>query len=134
MKKASIILAVTILLIPVLYYTVFQIRYYYALEKSNRDAKAQSCAEETAVGFTGRITGIDRYEYNEYMNQNWFAIEVQVTDSNHLSYQFSLKANKDLLAFVSIGDSIIKHAATNNFLVAKAHQKRKTFVMPACKE
>ena len=121
------------MLSPIIYYVGFQIIYYFAIEKSNREAQEQGCEEEKKGYFIGIAIRIERYEYDDFMNQNFFSIGIKTQDSIYINYQFYLKENKDLLTFISIGDSIVKQSNEAKFLVIKKNKPRKTFVTPSCK-
>ena len=126
--------ALTFVIVAVLFYVGFWVAYYFATEKSNREAKITRCKEDQESHFEGEIISIDRYEYSSFMNSNYFGLQIKSNDTANqfVTYQFDLKSRKTILDFVSIGQKVRKEKGSTNFILFIANDKRKNFKLPYC--
>jgi len=100
-----------------LYYLGFGAVYYSSMKKANEEAKEISCEEQTNESFDGKIENVLRYEYDGYMQKNFFGLDIITTDStkNRISYQFEKKLNENLLEFVKAEQKIKKERGKRYF-------------------
>ena len=106
-----------ILLGGFLYYFGFWAVYYFSMKKANKEAMEISCVEQTDQSYNGKIQNVLHYEYDEFMNQNFFGLNIVTNDSieNRISYQFLKESNSNLLEFIEIGQVIKKEKGKDYF-------------------
>ena len=116
-------------------YGQFWLRYYWATEESNKETTQTKCNDGIGEEFTGTIKKIERFEYSDFMNKNFFALEIRTNDSlnNFRTYQFSLEPYRDVLDFAKSGQVITKKRGQNNFTLKTDLEQQKSFVIPDCK-
>jgi len=117
------------------YYGLFWLQYYWALEKSNRETVRAKCEKGVEQGFSGTIDKINRYEYDEFMTKNFFALEIVTSDSldRHKTYQFNLNEYNGVLDFSKIGQRIEKIRGNDTFTLTSDNGKSKRFTIPDCR-
>jgi len=139
MTKAKVtkilIWGIGIVLISVsLYYLGFGAVYYSSMKKANEEAKEISCEEQTNESFDGEIENVLLYEYDGYMQKNFFGLDIITTDStkNRISYQFEKKPNENLLEFVKAEQKIKKERGKSYFELISSSGETRTFKVPNC--
>ena len=141
MTKAKVIkillwgIGIVLISLP-LYYFGFRAVYHSSMKKANEEAKEISCEEQTTESFDGKIENVLLYEYDGYMQKNFFGLDIITTDSikKHISYQFDKKVNENLLEFVKVDQSIKKELGKSYFELTSNTGELKTFNVPNCKK
>ncbi len=125
-----------ILLGGFLYYFGFWAVYYFSMKKANKEAMEISCVEQTDQSYNGKIQNVLHYEYDEFMNQNFFGLNIVTNDSieNRISYQFLKESNSNLLEFIEIGQVIKKEKGKDYFELTLKNGISKTFKVPDCEK
>ncbi len=110
------------------------LKLYFAIEKSNKEASISKCKDGILQTFTGTIQEVDRYDYDNYMNKNFFSLHIKTTDSTnkHIDYQFILETNKVVLDFAQAGQQIRKDKGNDFFKITNSSGQQKTFKIPDC--
>jgi len=128
-------IGIVLICIP-LYYLGFGAVYCFSMKKANKEAIEVSYLEQTNDIYSGKIKKILRYEYDEYMNQNFFGLDILTNDSTEIliSYQYPIKLNENLLEFVEIGQKIKKAKGKDHFELTSKNGISKTFKVPNCEK
>jgi len=105
------------------------------MEKSNKETVEKKCKDVIADEFFGTIQKIERYEYSDFMNENFFALEITTTDSTNRfrTYQFNLDEYKEVLEFASNGQMIEKLKGQDVFVLTTIEGQKKYFIIPDCR-
>jgi|GEM_PF-4058578 len=100
----------------------------------NARAKVSRCIEGQDLAFEGVVSGINRYEYSSFMNNNYFGIDIKTGDTTNkfIYWQFTLKENKDLLNIVSVGQGVRKVKGSKTFTLFVTKDVEKEFALPYC--
>lgn len=132
-KKLAIVFSVIVFCI-VLYYGRFWLQYYWATEKSNKETAQFKCKDGIEEEFTGTIDKVNRYEYDDFMNKNFFALQILTTDSvdRFKTYQFNLEEYRDVLEFVNAGQRIEKIKGQDTFVLRIDDGQEGRFKIPYC--
>jgi hypothetical protein len=135
MTKKVIIIFSIIVICSVLYYGLFWLRYYLALEKSSEETKLSKCKDGIEEEFSGTIDRVNRYEYSDFMNKNFFALEILTTDSldKFKTYHFNLKEYRDILDFANVGQRIKKIKGQDTFILNSDRGQERSFTIPDCR-
>ncbi|WP_431109404.1 hypothetical protein [Winogradskyella poriferorum] len=106
------------------------------MKKANKEAMEISCVEQTDQSYNGKIQNVLHYEYDEFMNQNFFGLNIVTNDSieNRISYQFLKESNSNLLEFIEIGQVIKKEKGKDYFELTLQNGISKTFKVPDCEK
>ena len=133
-KRLTIVFSVIVLFV-ILYYGHFWLQYYLATEKSNKETGKSKCKEGIEEEFSGTIDKVNRYEYDDFMNKNFFALEILTTDSidGFKTYQFNLKEYRDVLEFANAGQRIEKIKGKDTFLLNSDNGQKRSFTIPDCR-
>jgi hypothetical protein len=104
------------------------------LEKSEKELQALDCLEGINEEFSGTIKRVERYESSDFLHKNFFALEIQTTDTTNQfkTYQFSLRYDRDVLDFAVADQTIEKHRGQNSFVLRTSKGQQKTFTIPDC--
>lgn len=130
------ILIIILVLAVVIFIGQFYVRYYLAIEKSNKESTITDCTDNINESFKGEIYQINRFEYDSYMNKNFFLIKIKLADSLHsyINYQYVLEPYKEILTYARLGQKVIKVKGKNTFTLYLDSNKTKSFSVPSCKE
>jgi hypothetical protein len=137
-KKLIIIVGIIALTILIVY-AVLGLRFYFAMEKSNKESAETKCNYDSKVNYKGVLYRIDRYEYNPDINEDFFGLNIYImgdtsrSESNDIKYQYYLPDNKELIEFVNVNDSVVKKRADNFFTVISRTKGKRDFKLPTCK-
>ncbi len=136
MKRQIRIIIGIVLLGALLYYFSFWTVYYFSMKEANKEAMEVSCAEQNSQSYNGKIKNLLRYEYSEYMNQNFFGLDIVTNNSGEkiISYNFSIESNSNLLEFVESGQEVKKVKGKDYFELISKNGVSKTFKVPDCKK
>ena len=77
---------------------------------------------------------INRYDYDKFMNKNFFALSIKTNDTiiEFINYQFNLEPSKNILDFVKVGQTIIKSKNSDSFDLIDNYGIKRTFKIPYC--
>jgi hypothetical protein len=137
-KKLIIIVGVIAIIILTVY-AVLGLRFYFEMEKSNKESAETQCQNDSDINYKGVVNRIDRFEYNPDMNKNFFGLNIYFMEDTTKSisidiyYQYSMPDDKELVDFVNINDSVVKNRADNFFTVISRTKGKKDFKLPTCK-
>ena len=124
----------TIGLVCVLGYTGIWLTYYFSVSKANKKGLEMACKENKEQEFEGQIVSIDRFEYDEFMNERFFNLKIKTQDTLNqlIDYHYNLKPNKDILEFAAIEQRVIKIKGQENFTIIDFNNNKKTFKIAKC--
>lgn len=133
-KKIAMVVSIIVFCIGG-YFAFFWLQYYSAIEKSNRETATINCKNGAEDEFFGKIVRVERYEHNDFMNANFFALEILTIDAadRFKTYQFNLNEYSEVLDFVKVGQSIEKNRGQDKFQLKNEEGNEKSFTIPYCK-
>ncbi len=102
-------------------------------EMSN-NSQTESCDFNIQSEFEGEILEIERYEFSEYMKQNFFGIKIitSTPSDSLIDLQFNVKENEDLINYIFKGQRIKKNKGKSKFEIELQNGSNKKFSMPNC--
>ena len=134
-RKAGIII-LTIGLICILGYASVWATYYFSMKKANQEALETGCKENIEQEFKGEIVEVERFEYDNFMHNNYFNLHIKVDNNanEYIDYHYNLKPNKNILSFVIKGQKVVKIKGTNTFTIIDSTGIKKSFKIAKCAE
>jgi hypothetical protein len=108
--------------------------YYLSMKDANEKGKQMKCKENMEQSFLGIVTEINRYDYDQFMNKNFFALSIKTNDTTikFIDYQFNLEQSKNILDFAKVGLTIIKKQNSDSFDIIDNYGIKRTFKIPHC--
>jgi hypothetical protein len=108
--------------------------YYLSMKDANEKGKHMKCKENMEQSFLGTVTEINRYDYDQFMNKNFFALSIKTNDTTikFIDYQFNLEPSKNILDFAKVGQTIIKSKNSDSFDLIDNYGIKRTFKIPYC--
>lgn len=115
-------------------FAIIYLIYYLSMQEANENGKKMNCKENIEQSFLGTIIEIKRYEYSEFMKNNFFALSIKTNDSlkKFIDYQFNLETNKNILYFAKKGQTILKVKGNKTFTIMDNYGIQKTYTIPYC--
>jgi hypothetical protein len=103
-------------------------------ERRSEAMNRKECINEQSKAFTGTIRSIDRYEWNQHMNDEYFGLSIEVGGRSSVNYMFPREDHKELAGFAEPNDKVIKQAGKDSFIVMKEDGLARHFIVPVCLE
>jgi hypothetical protein len=121
-----------ILLLGIIYVISMPITYYFSIKQAVKDDFREGCEIQKLEHFEGTIQKIDRYEYNDFMNETTFSLTIKVDKPKDtiVKYQFQREFHEEFLKAVRTGDTITKRKNYARFSLGKNIKTK--YLMPDC--
>ncbi len=112
------------------------IAYSQSMGEYNELERIELCELEKKTSYVGHIDKIERYEYNNYMHERVFNLEITTSDSagERVEYRFDLPDQADLLHQIFIGQKVYKNSGDIDFEIETKDGQRMRFLVPPCNE
>jgi hypothetical protein len=123
-----------LIVLCLLLYLGFWAAYYFSMQRVNARAKVTKCLEGQNLSFEGIVTRIDRYEYSNFMNKNYFGLTIKTADTTnrYIDWQFLIEESRVILNVVTVGQKVQKIKGDKFFYLYVIGGQRKVFKVPYC--
>ena len=134
MTRKDGITVLTIGLLCLIGYAGFWVKYYFSMQEAGKEGLENACRENIEQEFSGRITDISTFDYDNFMHGRFFTLHIRINDSTkgYVDYHYNLKPNNEILDFAKVGQTAVKIKGEDIYQLIDSTGEQGTFKIAEC--